>query len=297
MNDAPSETTDDRTDGNGTTSRVCPGCGTPNAAARMLCGRCGLDLESGDPQLTADPIPGVVATWPLAGVADDAPGIPWWVPVLAALLVVTGVVAAIVALGLGPFAPAEQLPSADFDEERLSGAMQPLALTDVATVTSREASEDRTFTPQHLVDGDSATAWHGDAEQLPPDTDETIDLFLQDPAWVGAVIVENGDQRDADAYAAAARVQRVTFVFDGGVRLPATLLDQGLQPQVVELDEPILSTTVRMEITEIVPGTETRDVAVTAMTLRGYPAQGPDVALAEERAEARPAAGVIVVPE
>lgn len=280
------------------TGRACPGCGASNAIDRVVCGACGIDLASGDPELSVAPLP----IDPRGGSADERFGddLPstsrWWVPLLAILLVVGGVTVTIVGLGLGPFAPSEDVPSAEFRADRYPGEAQPLTLTDVATVTFREPDGTRTFTPQHLVDGDRTTTWHGDAAALPPGTEEKIDLFLARPAWVEAVVVDNGDQSDADAYAAAARAQRAMLVFDGEVRVPATLLDQGLAPQIVELDEPILTATVRIEILEVVLGTEQEDVAMSRLALLGHPAAGDDVPLAEERSAALPAAGAIALP-
>lgn len=222
--------------------------------------------------------------------------IQWWIPTLAGVMALAVVAAAIVVLELGPFAPEPELPPADFVAASYPGVPEPLAVTDVATVTIQAPVEGRTFTPEHLVDGDASTAWHGDTQALPGGTDERIDLFLGEPAWVAAVVIDNGDHRDADAYAATSRVQQAALVFDGDVRVPVTLLDQGLTSQIIELDEPLLSAGVRLEIVETIAGTDSDEVALTGFELLGHPAQGDDVALAEERAARLPAAGPTTLP-
>jgi hypothetical protein len=284
-------------DGSGTLR--CPGCGALNDARRVLCGACGLDLLTGDPELSVTAAPAT----PRAGgsgvpVADDSHAhvLPWWVPVLAGLVALAGVAAAIVALGLGPVGSEAELPTADFVAERYPGEPSPLVLTDVATLTFQGPVGGRTFTPQHLVDGDPTTVWHGDGDALPAGADEKIDLFLDQPAWIASVVIDNGDHLDAEAYAATSRVQRALAIVDGDVRVPVTLLDQGLAPQIVEFDEPLLSTTMRIEILETVAGTELEEVAISRIELLGFAAEGDDVSLAEERAGLAPAAGAVTLP-
>jgi hypothetical protein len=278
---------------------TCSACGAVNASSRMLCGACGLDLDTGDPQLTVEPAP-AVGMWSSVETAPRERGeraaIPWWVPAVLALLVLVAVAAAIVSLGLGPFEASGDLPTAEFEASDYPGDPEPLTLTDVATLTLQPPVGGRTFTPEHLVDGNPETAWHGDASALPTETDEKIDLILDRPAWVTGVVIDNGDQVDAQAYASTSRVQRALMVFDGDVRVPVTLLDQGLSPQIVEFEEPLLSSAVRIEILETVAGTDLEEVAISRLEVLGFPAEGDDVALAEERRARMPAAGAISIP-
>lgn len=234
----------------------------------------------------------------MAPSTDDghAHTLRWWIPALAGTVALALVAAAMIVLELGPFAPQTRLPPADFVPAGYPGTPETLVLTDVATITTRAPADGRTFTPDHLVDGDPMTAWHGDEAALPRGTGQRIDLFLGQPAWVASVVIDNGDHRDVDAYAATSRVQQAALVFDGDVRVPVTLLDQGLEAQIVELDEPRLSMGVHLEILETVAGTESEEVALTRIELLGHPAHGDDLALAEERAGRLPAAGAISLP-
>jgi hypothetical protein len=196
----------------------------------------------------------------------------------------------------GPFALAPEVPEASFERDRYPDTPASLALTDVATLTVRSPEGDRTFTPEHLVDGDPTTSWHGARDDLPAGTQEKIDLFLEEPAWIHAVVLENGDHADAEAYGDSARLQRVELVFDGEERIAATLLDQGLEPQIVEFAEPRLSTAVRIEVLDTFEGLERPDVALSRVELLGVAADDEDAALARERADTVPAAGAIRVP-
>ena len=268
---------------------------------RVLCHSCGTDLDGDD-----------AATVPVSARSEltfqtrrrrrtpTDERRPWrWVWWVAAGLLAVGVVVGGLIVGeQGPFAPEERpLDPVAFPADRYPSDPEPLALASVATVTSREPDADRSFSPEAMVDGDSATAWHGDATELPAGTDEKLDVFFEQPVWVSAVVVANGDHADADAYEAAGRLQQVAVRFDGGSVIEATLLDLGRELQRIEFEEPVLTTAVRLEVLEVVAGTERVEPAVTRLEFDGLPADESDAALAEERAEQRPAAGAITLTD
>jgi hypothetical protein len=271
----------------------CPSCGAPNPDERELCHRCGVDLVSGDRLPSLDD--------PDRPQPSSAPPIVrsrvwlWLVPLLAIVGVVGAVVLGLWLAGIGPFAQPERLDPVDFPAASYPGEPGLLPLASVAAVTTRAPDGGRTFTPEHLVDGDPTTSWHGDPDALPPGVTEKVDVFLEDPAWVSAVVVGNGDHLDANAYEAAARVQRAVLLFDGDVAYDAVLLDLGLQPQVVELPEPALTTSVRIEVVDTVGGRGGAAAAISRIDLRGWPADEADGQLAEQRADVRPAAGSITL--
>jgi hypothetical protein len=275
--------------------RVCAACDADNVVDRLLCGSCGADLDGADHL--------VVAALPdrrfLARPDDDEPAAPgrgWLVTLVAVLAVVAAALAVLVVAQVGPFAePEGPLEPVAFPADRYELEPRTLDLVDVATLTSRGPEGDRRFGPESLVDGDDATAWHGDTEQLPALTSEKIDVGLGSPAWVSGLVIANGDHLDADAYADAGRVQRLEIGVDGGGVVAATLLDHGLQPQLIELSEPVLTTALRLEVVETVGG-ESRDApALSQLSVRGMPAEGADVDLARERAEERPATGAVTL--
>lgn len=280
----------------GSRARTCAGCGSVNHAGRLLCAACGVDLDDPTTPVTVGPQPRRAdRVW--SGVPDGARlGRRWALAVFAIGAVVAVVLGVLVVVEVGPFARAADIPEASFDAAAYPQEPQRLVLSDVAALTTRATEDGRAFTPRELVDGDPASSWHGELADLPDGLVEKVDLVLDRPAWVTAVIIDNGDQASPDDYAAAGRVQRGQLVFDGAVVLPVTLLDQGLEPQIVELDEPLLTTAIRLEILETVPGTERDGPALSGVALRGHPADGDDLDVADERASIRPAAGPIVEP-
>jgi hypothetical protein len=72
------------------------------------------------------------------------------------------------------------------------------------------------------------------------------------------------------------------------------LLDQGRQPQLVELPTPVLTTAVRIEVLEEF-GSGDGDVSVSDLGVYGWLAGPEDRELAHQRAEVRPATKAIVL--
>lgn len=276
-------------------NRSCTSCGAVNARSRELCVVCGLDLDPQD-RTAVPPRPALTRD---GQVATRAPARRRWMNVGSVVLAVVAVVGAVIAglavAELGPFAPREEpLELVTFAAERYPAPPEVLELDGVATLTSAAPADDRVFSPDRLVDTDPRTAWRADAAARPPDTDETIDLLLAAPAWVTGIAISNGDQYDASAYEANGRVQRLELHFDGGLVIGATLLDLGRQRQLIELDEPMLTTAVRLSVVGVLPGVRFEAPALSAIEVRGHPADDQDAALALERADRRPASGALV---
>jgi hypothetical protein len=276
--------------GRGATLR-CPSCGQVNARARELCRACGLDLDPSE-RTSVPPRP------------DDHPPVAarpwsrlrhWWLVPVAALVVAGAVAASLAWAELGPFAPAEEpLTPVAFPADRYPGPSTVLELADIGTLTSAAPDGDRIFSPERMVDTDPGTAWRGEAPALPEGAEETIDVALARPAWVSDLVVANGDHRDAAAYEASGRVQRLELWVDGDLYVEALLLDLGRERQVVTLPEPLLTTAVRLVLVETLAGIEHAEAAIAGLELRGHVADAEDAALAEDRAQRRPAIGVLV---
>ena len=279
--------------GRGATRR-CTSCGAANPRTRELCVRCGLDLDP-DERTAVPPRAPLLRPRPRRGARVLR---RWWMLVGAVLVAVPLVVSTVLFVaGLGPFADQRDAPldPVTFPVERYPVMGEALPLSDVATLTTAPPHGDRRFRAEALVDGDPTTAWRSDPASRPAEVPETIDLLLARPAWVTALAISNGDHHDLDAYERAGRIATAELVFDGEVRVRARLQDLGRQRQLLTLEEPVLSTAVRLEITEVVTGTHGPAVAVSSVELRGHLAEGEDVDLAEQRARQRPAAGTVVV--
>jgi hypothetical protein len=281
---------DAATPGAGDTTRVlalrCPSCGAPNGGTRELCRACGVDLQSGEelrqPAATPDPF----TTTPVLPRRRRA---RWWLPLVAILAVAAAVLVGLSVAGIGPLAPAPELPSASFRPERYPEATAAnLPLAYLATLTARPSEGGRGFDRDQLADDDLTTAWHADPGARPEGRLETVELLLEQPGWVSHLVVANGDQHDQGSFASAARVERIRLRFDGGRIRTAVLLDLPGR-QEVALDEPVLTTTVRLEVLAEFPGEEGQGVALSDVDLRGWPADDQDTALADRRAELQPA--------
>jgi hypothetical protein len=264
----------------------CPSCGAPNDGTREVCRACGGDLQSGEelprPRATPDPF----TTSP---VLPRRRRVRWWLPLLAVIVVAGAVLVGLSVAGIGPLAPAPELPSASFRPERYTeDTVADLPLAYLATLTARPAEDGRGFDRDQLADEDLTTAWHADPGARPDGRLETVELFLDEPAWVSHLVVANGDQYDDGGFTTAARVERLRLRFDGGRVRTAVLLDLPGRQEVV-LDEPVLTSAVRMEVLAEFPGDEGQGVALSDVDLRGWTADEQDRVLAERRAELQPA--------
>jgi hypothetical protein len=270
----------------------CPRCGWVNDTDREMCRRCGADLDTGEelPQLVERPDP-----------FEVGPVVPrrrsrWWLPVGAVLLGAAAVLGGLWVAGVGPFASAPEVPEADFDGDRYAqGEPEPLLLSHVATRTTAPAQGERSFEPSQLVDDDRTTAWRSDPAQLPETAREVIELYLETPAWVSGLVVANGDQHDDTSFEASGRLHRVRLHLDGGETLAANLLDQRGR-QLLALEEPRLTTAIRLEVVDVFAGVATDAAAISDVELHGWPADAADTAVAQERATVRPAAGAPLDP-
>jgi hypothetical protein len=270
-------------------ARTCPACGVDNRSSRELCGGCGADLDTGEvpprPTRRDPPQP-----------RDRRRGRRWrpgrlLVGLVAAVVVAGGLLLALTLLGLGPFASDPAVPDVDFDEAAYPDEPGVLDLSDVATRTT--ASDAAADAPAAMADGDPATAWRsesgvGEVEGRPG---ETIDLVLREAGWVERIVLRNGDQAEADAYAASDRLRRVRIGFDGDVVVLVDLLDLGLGRQEIVLPEPVLTTVTRIDVLETFPG-ETGELALSEIALHGWTATAEDADVATERAEASPVTGL-----
>jgi hypothetical protein len=267
-------------------SRTCPSCAATNPPTRELCAACGAGLDDG-----------VVPPTPVRREAPDPPVVPrrrrsharWLVPVVGGAALIAVLVLALTLAGLGPLAPGPDVPSADFDASAYAADAAPLVVTDIATrTTSPDADAEAAAA---MADGDTTTAWRSSGEvDEASDVLETIDLVLDGAAWVERIELANGDQLDRDAYDASSPLREVRITFDGGVVVDAELLDIGLRRQSIPLPGPVLTTEVRIDVLQRVPGPHDQ-LAVSELTPVGWPATGDDVDVAARRAEADPATG------
>jgi hypothetical protein len=260
--------------------RRCGGCGRGNTPDRELCLICGVDLDTGLPfersSRGRDARPQRTASERRERAA---------LLVVGATLLVAAALVPLALLEIGPFAPTERLEPALLLRAAYPGEPVALPVETVATTTTASLP-DRDLSALSLIDGDGITAWIG----LPVDgvdAGEVIELVLERPAWVTRIQIRNGDHLSAADYEQSGRLQRAILSFDGGRDHRMDLLDIGRQAQVVQLKEPELTTRVTILVERVFPGTGTRGVALSEVSLVGWPADSADVALARQRAQWR----------
>ncbi len=265
-------------------TRTCPSCGAPNSPRRELCGRCGADLETG----VSPPRPVEAEPSTEHGPAEperERRRLSPWLVVAGIVLVAALVALALTLAGLGPLAEGGSSPDPEFDAAAYEGQAAPLLLSDIATSSALPSSGGESYDATQMVDDDPRTAWNSQGSQAEDGIGETIDLFLAEPAWIERLVINNGFQRDAETYADNARIRRAQLRLDGGEQVTIRLEDLGLQRQAIEFPEPVLTTTVHLEVTEAFSGDAYPDLAVSDLELHGWPATGEDVEIAEQRAE------------
>jgi hypothetical protein len=258
-----------------TAMRVCGSCGGSSDAERELCATCGADLDTGLPiEIVA------------LRLGDGGPvrrrGLLVGLAVMAGVVLTVGLVELLTS---GSTQASDRLDPVPFVPSSYPATPELLSIGSVATTTTAELG-DGEVSPLALIDGDGATAWVG----MPPEEDgavETIQLILARPAWVTRIQVRNGDHRSPTDYERSARLQQVVLIVDGGRDHRVDLLDIGRQAQVVELRVPELTTRVTIRVERTFPGLDSDGVALSELSLVGWPANATDAAVALERA-ARP---------
>jgi len=261
------------------TDRRCAVCGRDNDGRRELCAVCGADLETGRALESSRATDRRPAGARLRSDRRDRTVLL----LLSAVVVAVSVIAPLMLLGLGPFAPSEQLAPALLLRAGYPGDPKALEVETVATTTTATLP-DRDLSALNLIDGDGASAWIG----LPlggHEAGEVIQLVLEEPAWVVRIQFRNGDHLSPAAYESSERFQRGLLSFDGGRSYRIDLLDIGQQTQVLELPAPELTTRITIRVDRTFAGVGIRGVAVSEVTPIGWRADAADAALARQRAQ------------
>lgn len=261
----------------GADDRRCGACGRGNDRRRELCSVCGADLDTGL---------AVETSWDggtrRAARSRSERRERSLLIGLGAAVVVVAAIAPLALLGLGPFSSTEHLEAALLLRAAYPDEPVVLGVETVATTTSAVAP-DRDLSALSLIDGDGLSAWVG----LPVGADgtgEVIQLVLERPAWVVRIQVRNGDHLSPAAYERSARLQRGLLTFDGGRDHRIDLLDIGRQAQVIELSSPELTTRITIRVDRVFAGSGPLGVALSEVSLVGWPADASDATLARQRA-------------
>lgn len=256
--------------------RSCRACGAENSAGRVLCARCGADLESGSR-------PGATPVAHHPGPAEDVTGTVTTpgrgrrvTLVVAVIIAVGGALGTLIGLSLADRGASPEAADPVFDPGVYVGEPEALSITAVGASSERPPSGEATYGADNLVDQDVTTAWsHDPAVEAAADVD--LALALEEPAWVTALTFANGAQSDDLAFTADGRILRLRVLVDGDAAAELQLLDQsGLQR--VELPEPLLVDTIRLVVLEAVAGDTYDEISLSEIVVTGYPARGQDLA-------------------
>lgn len=256
--------------------RSCRACGAENSAGRVLCARCGADLESGSR-------PGATPVAHHPGPAQDVtgtvtpPGSGRRIAlVVAVIIAVGGALGTLIGLFLADRGGSPEGSDPVFDPGVYVEDPEALAVTGVGASSERPPSGEATYGAGNLVDQDVTTAWsHDPAVEAAADVD--LALALAEPSWVTSLTFANGAQSDDLAFTADGRVLRLRLLVDGDAAAELQLLDQsGLQR--VELPEPVLVDTIRLVVLEAVAGDTYDEISLSEIVVSGHPARGQDLA-------------------
>ncbi|HSK90506.1 MAG TPA: discoidin domain-containing protein [Euzebyales bacterium] len=223
---------------------ACPRCGAPNSAARWRCARCGqaFDDRAGEDGAAAEPPPEQPTT------VQPEPA-RWLVLITAAagVAVIAVAVMMLTARGVGPFRGQQVAPA--------------LAEATPIEVAGIEVSQDgpEGATKHNLTDGDPATSW----QVAGTGVGEWVELRFGQPVQIDHLLIWNGDQRTADSFAAANRVQGIVIEFPNADKVyeVETLPDIRENVRVTMKARPPVADRIRIRITSVHD-----DVGVTALS-------------------------------
>jgi ribosomal protein S27AE len=242
--------------------RTCPACGAANSPHRLLCGRCGVDLDTGRPRRSRPD-----------EASEERPE-----ERSRRTLVLILVGAAIIGALIGLFAWLRLGPAEDdapvFDEGVYTEDPAPLRVVATNASSSRLPDAERRFDPSLLVDGDPSTGWiHGrDGES---GAGETVSLRLEDISWVSGLRIWNGDQHDEDSFMEQGRPLLV-LVTVGDYGLYEITLADVPGAQEVRFPEPVIARSVVVEIRSVEAGSEAPEAALSGIEIDGWEARGAD---------------------
>jgi hypothetical protein len=248
--------------------RECPECGAANSPHRLLCGRCGVDLETGTHRSQTAAARRAETSREQQkgeGRAGRRLGI-----ILAVAAVVGIVIGAVTWLRLGP--TADDAP--EFDAGVYTEEPSPLRVVAVTASSTKSPQGDRTFTADQVVDDDPATTWvHGRDGDV--GEGETLTLRLANPSWVAGLTIWNGDQRSETSFLEQGRPSRV-LVTVGDWGLYEISLHETDRAQEVTFPEPVFARSVVIEIVAAVPGSVAPEAALSGVRVEGWETRGAD---------------------
>lgn len=245
--------------------RECPECGAANSPHRLLCGRCGVDLETGTHRSRTAATRREAEQHTGEGRAGRLLGM-----ILAVAAVVGIVIGAVTWLRLGP--AADDAP--EFDAGVYTEEPSPLRIVAVTASSTKSPQGGRTFTAAQIADDDTSTAWiHGRDDDV--GEGESVTLRLANASWVAGLTIWTGDQQSETSFLEQGRPSRI-LVTVGDWGLYEISLDDTDRAQQVTFPEPVIARSVVVEIVAAVPGSAAPETAISGLRVEGWEARGAD---------------------
>ncbi|MGH3441034.1 MAG: NADase-type glycan-binding domain-containing protein [Nitriliruptorales bacterium] len=238
--------------------RTCPRCGASNGPRRVLCGRCGADLDTGDRGV-------LTPTWD-DDVAAESPPRPSSdrtsivVAVLAVGAIIGLLVGGVLLLGLRPGSG----NGPDFDPGVYPEQPGPLVVAGVTPTSVHPPDGDVRYDAGNLVDGDPTTAWAPEEAS----TGEGFALRLSEPAWVDGLTLD----LPAEPVDPRRPTELLVTLADGARFLVAFQERSGIQ--AVDFPEPVLTRRLEIEVVDL--GSGTGPLAIAGIEVLGWEARGED---------------------
>ena len=119
----------------------------------------------------------------------------------------------------------------------------------VRATSTLKSNKDNDYVAENVCDGDEDTAWvEGKAGD---GIGEYIKLKLEEETIVHGIKVSNGYYKNSDLYYRNNRVKKVKLTFSDGSSKTYKLDDNFLEVCDVEFDEPVLTSTIKVEILSV----------------------------------------------
>lgn len=246
----------------------CPRCGAPNSPQRVLCGRCGADLETGSVGVPARRAPSPSDTEAGRDVRRSSRR-TWLVVVILGALIGSAAGLVVWLRTDGTPSGAEEVPT--FDPAAYPDDSEDLQVVQVSASSQLSPEGSISYEPGLAIDGDPTTAWNEGSEGS--GEGESLQLQLAQDSWVTALVLRNGYQQDEQTYFDNARASRLLVRFGDGSAFVVEVQDRS-GAQVVRLPDPVHTSTVTVEVLDAIPGEHYQDLAISEVSIRGWPAQG-----------------------
>lgn len=222
-------------------------------------------------------LPGVTHNGPVrTPAARFGQPVTWWQAILP-VVVVAALCSLVIGLVLGatttsPGTALTPAPSADAPATANSsgpsaaptGPVKVDPATITATATSVLPPDPDSYDASKTLDGDPATAWNSDGNNIGPGGRPVLTYTFAQPVRITRIEVRNGHQKNDRLYSSNRRV-RTLIVTAGSVSHTFTLADEKA-PQALDFDFGVETRRISLQIGEVYAGSRYYDIALSEVS-------------------------------